>query len=175
MSPYLPFAALPVAVMAAWFGASNWSASDPGRYQVPRVAQIDDPSAFMKTRSEPAEKADINVKAFLPHVPARPPAPEPTLILDSIMTGTDVSLASINGKIVKEGDRVEGYLVRRISADGVQLADGDKTRRLPMRPIHELPPVDKSVASPKQKDATSERGQTDLTRDFWKIFDSLKI
>lgn len=176
MSPYLPFAALPIAVAAAWFGASNWSASEPGRYQVPRVTQIDDPSAFIKTtRSEPAEKADINVKAFLPHVPPRPPAPEPTLILDSVMTGTGVGLASINGRIVKKGDRVEGYVVRRIAADGVQLADGDRTRRLLMRPIHELPPVDKPVESPKQKDATSGRGKTDLTRDFWKIFDSLKI
>ena len=176
MSPYLPFAALPIAVMAAWFGASNWSASEPGRYQVPRVAQIDDPSALVKTRrEEPAEKADINVKAFLPHVPPRPAAPEPTLVLDSIMTGTDVSLASINGRIVKQGDRVEGYLVRRIAADGVQLAAGGKTRRLPMRPIHELPPADKPAAMPKQKNTTSERGQTDLTRDFWKIFDSLKI
>lgn len=176
MSPYLPFAALPIAVMAAWFGASNWSASEPGRFQVPRVAQIDDPSALMKTsRAEPAEKADINVKAFLPHVPPRPAAPEPTLVLDSIMTGTGISLASINSQIVKEGDRVGGYVVTRIAADGVQLADGGRTRHLLMRPIHELPPVDKPAESPKQKDATSRRGQTDLTRDFWKIFDSLKI
>lgn len=176
MSPYLPFAALPIAAVAAWFGASNWSASDPGRYQVPRTAQIDDPSALIRTaHSEPVEKAEINVKAFLPHVPPRPPAPEPTLILDSVMTGTDVGLASINGQIVKEGDRIEGYVVRRIAVDGVQLADGGRIRRLLMRPIHELPPVDKPVTSPKQKDATSERGQTDLTRDFWKIFDSLKI
>ena len=176
MSPYLPFAALPIAVAAAWFGASSWSASDPGRYQVPRVKQIDDPSALVKTtRSEPAEKADINVKAFLPHVPPRPPAPEPTLILDSVMTGTDVSLASINGRIVKQGDRVEGYVVRRIAADGVQLANGRRTRHLPMRSIHELPPVDKQAGAPKKKDVTTERGKTDLTRDFWKIFDSLKI
>ena len=176
MSPYLPFAALPIAVVAAWFGAANWSASDPGRYRVPRVAQIDDPSALMKTaRAEPADKADINVKAFLPHVPPRPPAPEPTLILDSVMTGSDVSLASINGRIVKEGDRVEGYVVRRIAVDGVKLADGRRTRHLPMRSIHELPPPDKQAGSPKKKDVTTERGKTDLNRDFWKIFDSLKI
>ena len=56
---------------------------------------------------------------------------EPTLVLDSVMTGKGVRLASINGQIVKEGDRVKGDLVRRIAGDGVELARGGSTRRLP--------------------------------------------
>jgi len=175
MYPYLPFVALPVAVIVAWFSASSWSASDPGRYHVQRVAQIDDPSALMNARSQPAEKTGIHVKAFLPHVPPRPPAPKPQLVLESVMTGTDVSLATINGRIVKEGDRVEGYRVRRITADGVLLADGGRTHHLPMRPLHELPPPVEPKETPVLKTGSAKRDKTDLTRDFWKIFDSLNI
>jgi hypothetical protein len=139
------------------------------------VAQIDDPSALMLTRSEPAEKPEIRVKAFLPHVPPQPPAPEPTLILHSVMTGRDVSLATINGQIVKEGGRVEGYLVQLITTDGVDLVNGGKTRHLAMRPLHELPPPARPGAAAEQKDATTQRGKTGLTEDFWKIFDSLEL
>jgi len=174
MHPYLPFAALPVAVIAAWFGASHWSASDPGRYQVPRVVQIEDPSALMEARSRPAETPDIRLKAFLPHVPPRPPGPEPTLVLQSVMTGKDVRLATINGQNVKEGDRLEGYVVQRISPDGVELVIGKNIRRLPMRSLHELPPPAQPGQMPVQKEAAAQRGGADLTKDFWKIFDSLK-
>lgn len=174
MNPYLPFAALPVAVIAAWFGASHWPASDPGRYQVPRVVQIEDPSALMEARSQPDDKPEILVKAFLPHVPPRPPAPEPTLVLQSVMTGEGVRLATINGQNVMEGDRLEGYVVQRISADGVELVIDKKIRRLPMRPLHELPPPAQPGEMPVQKEATAQRGGADLTKEFWKIFDSLK-
>ena len=174
MHPYLPFTALPVAVFAAWFGASHWSASEPGRYQIPRVAQIEDPSALMETRYQPTEKPEIRLQAFLPHVPPRPAAPEPTLVLHSVMTGKDVRLATINGQIVKEGDRLEGYLVRRIAANGVELAKGSKTRRLPMRPLHELPPPALPGESQVTKEAIAQRGSTYLSQEFWKIFDSLK-
>jgi len=170
MHPYLPFAALPVAVIAAWLAAPRASVSDPGRYQIAQVKQIEDPSALAEARSQPAEKPDIRLKAFLPHVPPRPPAPEPTLVLNSVMTGKHVRVATINGQIVKEGDRVKGYLVRRIAADGVVLADGDKTRRLPMRPLYKLPPP----ARPVHQAAVARRGNADLTQDFWKVFDSLK-
>ena len=174
MNPYVPFAALPVAVIAAWFGASHGSAIDPGRYQVSRPPQIEDPSALMDARSEPAEKPDIRVKAFLPHVPPRPPAPEPTLVLYSVMTGKDARFATINGHIVKEGDRVEGYLVRRIAADGVELARGEKVRRLPMRSLHELPPPSRPGEALAEKGTRAQRRDADLTQDFWKVFDSLK-
>ena len=174
MHPYLPFAALPVAALAAWFGASQWSASEPGRYQISRVAELRDPSVVVDNRVDTSGTPDIRVAAFLPHVPPRPAAPEPTLVLHSVMTGQGVRLATINGKILKEGDRVEGYLVRRISDDGVELAAGGKTRRLPMRPLHELPPPARPGESLVPGEATAQRGGGDLTEDFWKIFDSLK-
>ena len=174
MHPYLPFAALPIAVIGAWFAAPQWSASDPGRYRIPTVVQVEDPSALMAERSQPTGKPEIRVQAFLPHVPPRPAAPMPTLILQSVMTGKDVRLATINGQIVKEGSRVEGYLVRRITDDGVELAAGGKTRRLPMRPLHELPPPSQPGSDRAPKLAVAQRGSTDLTQDFWKVFDSLK-
>lgn len=174
MHPFLPFASLPIAVVAAWFGAPYLSASEPARYQVPAVAQIEDPSALMKARSQPAEAPDIRVKAFLPHVPPRPSVPEPTLVLHSVMTGTGIRLATINGQIVREGDRVEGYRVRRIADNGVQLVKGGKTRRLPMRPLHELPPPVDPGEDPVMKVASTRNSKTDLNKDFWKIFDSLK-
>jgi len=174
MNPYLPFAALPIAVIAAWFAASHWSDSDPERYRVQQVAQLEDPSALIEARSQPAEKPDIQVRAFLPHVPPKPPGPEPTLILHSVMTGTDVRLATINGQVVREGDRVAGYLVQRIATDGVLLADGSNTPRLPMRPLHELPPPRQRGEDEPRKDAAAQRSNADLTQEFWKIFDSLK-
>jgi hypothetical protein len=172
MHPYLPFAALPVAVTAAWFVASHWPGSEPGRYRVPAVTQIEDPSVPVNVRSEPVEKPDIRVAAFLPQVPPRPPAPATALILHSVMTGTDMHLATINGQVVKEGDRVEGYLVKRITADDVELAKGGKTRRLPMRPLHELPPPIQPGTDPEQRNAAVQRSRTDLTQNFWATFDS---
>jgi hypothetical protein len=88
------------------------------------------------------------------------------------MTGTDVHLATINGQLVKEGDRIEGYLVTRIAADGVDLARGGKTRRLPMRPLHELPPPIQPGTDPVQRNAAVRHNTTDLTQNFWAMFDS---
>ncbi len=166
MHPYQPFAFLPVAVIAAWFAASHWSDSDLRRYHVPPVAQIEDPSVQLETRSRPVEKPDIRVRSFLPWVPPRPPAPAPGLILQSVMTGTGVHVATINNKIVKEGDHVEGYLVRRISADGVDLENGVKTRHLPMRPLHELQPPGRPGQSTTRKDAGNQHNKSDLPREL---------
>ncbi len=172
MHPYLPFAALPIAVTAAWFTASSSTVSDPGRYRVPSVAQIEEPSVPSDMRSGPGEKSDIRVAAFLPHVPPRPPSPDPDLILHSVMTGTDVHLATINGRVLREGDRIAGYRVKRITADGVELAAGDKTRRLPMRPLHELPPPVQPGTDISQPNNTSRDDESDLNRNFWATFDS---
>ncbi|NOR19115.1 MAG: hypothetical protein GQ538_03395 [Xanthomonadales bacterium] len=136
------------------------------------MTQIEDPSVPVDVRSGPVEKPDIRVAAFLPHVPPKPPAPAPTLILHSVMTGNDVHLATINGQLVKEGDRIEGYLVTRIAADGVDLARGGKTRRLPMRPLHELPPPIQPGTDPVQGNAAVRHNTTDLTQNFWATFDS---
>lgn len=140
MQPYLPFATLPIALAAAWFAASHWSGSEPGRYQVPSVAQIEAPSIPLEMRSNTLAKPDIRVTAFLPHRPARASSAAPSLVLHSVMTGSGVHLATINGQLVREGDRIEGYLVKRITAEGVELTGRGKTRRLPMRSLHELPP-----------------------------------
>jgi len=174
MNPYIPFAALPVAAIAAWFAASNWPAGDPTHYRIPQVTEIDNPIVPTKAHSGPAEEPDIRVRVFVPRKPPVPPDIGPTLILNSVMTGKDVRLASINGHVVKEGGRVEGYRVRRISTDGVELVRGDKTRRLPMRSLHELPPPVRPGEVPEHKGATAKRGSDDLTQDFCKIFDSLK-
>jgi len=174
MNPYIPFAALPVAAIAAWLAASNWPAGDPSHYPIPRVTRIDNPIVPTKVSSGPAEEPDIRVRVFVPHKPPVPPDIGPTLILESVMTGKGVRLASINGHVVKEGGRVEGYRVRRIGSDGVELVKDDKTRRLPMRSLHELPPPVRPSEIPGQKGAIAKRGSDDLTQDFWKIFDSLK-
>lgn len=180
MHPYLPFAVLPVTVLVAWLAAPELSASDPGRYRVPKVAQIDDPSALMEARTRTVGEPDIRVQAFLPRKPPRPsapapkPEPEPDLILQSVMIGGKVRLASINGRNLRQGDRIEGYLVRRIAADGVELADGKRSRHLPMRPLHELPPPVQPDVAPSKARPGTRSGSTDLTQDFWRIFDSLK-
>ena len=59
----------------------------------------------------------------------------------------------------------------RLAADGVELSGGGKTRRLTMRPLHELPPP---VPTREGKDTVAQSNKADLTQDFWKIFDSLK-
>lgn len=140
MHPYLPFTALPAAVLIAWFAAPYLSASDHGRYVVPRIQQIEDPSALMAGRSQIERKPDIRVQAFLPRMPPRAPAPRPRLILQSIVIGDQLNLATINGRSLQQGDRIEGYVVQRITADGVDLTRGGGRRHLPMRPLHELPP-----------------------------------
>lgn len=172
MHPYLPFAALPIAVTAALFAASHWTGSEPGRYRVPPVEQIEEPSVPATTQSRHVGKTDIRVAAFLPHVPPRPPAPAASLILHSVMTGSDVHLATINGRVVREGDRVEGYLVRDITADGVELSQGDTTRRLPMRPLHELPPPVQPGTDPVQRNSATRNNQSDLTQNFWATMNS---
>jgi hypothetical protein len=171
MHPYLPFAALPIAVWAAWFAATQTAAGDHGRYRVPSVTQIEAPSVSTDMRSQNFEKPDIRVAAFLPHLPPRPPEPTPDLVLQSVMTGSGVHLATINGQVVKQGDRVAGYRVRHIAADGVDLSLGSNTRRLPMRPLHELPPPVEPGIDPVQKNATNNN-QANLTQDFWSTFNS---
>lgn len=153
MHPYLPFTALPAAVLVAWFGASNWADGEPGRYRVPSVAPIENPTVPAQALSQSIEKPDIRVEAFLPHVPPKRSAIAPTLILHSVMFGTDVNLATINGRMVQEGDTIEGYLVKRITADGVVLTGRGKTRRLPMRPLHELPPPRQAASGHRQGSA----------------------
>ncbi len=170
MHPYLPFAALPLAGLTAWFAATHWSGSEPGRYHVPSVAQLENPSV-PTAPDDPSAKSDIRVAAFLPHVPPRPPAPTPNLILHSVMTGTDLNLATINGRVVKVGDTIQGYRVRRIAADGVELTAGGVTRRLPMRSLHELPPPVQPGTDPLAK-AAMRRDQDDLNREFWATFES---
>jgi len=172
MHPYLPFAALPLAVTAAWFAASHWSGSEPGRYRVAPVQQIEEPSVPDDERSLTPAKSDIRVAAFLPHVPPRPPVPDPTLILHSVMTGSDVHLATINGQVVREGDSIAGYQVKRITADGVELANAGNTRKLPMRPLHELPPPSAPGADPDQQDVVGRNDESDLARNFWATFNS---
>lgn len=172
MHPYLPFAVLPLVVTAAWFAASHQPDRESHRYHVPSVSQIEDPSVPAGAAAESAEKPVIRVAAFLPKVPPRPPVPVPTLILHSVMTGTDVHLATINGRVLKEGDAIEGYLVERIEADGVTLARAGQTRHLPMRSIHELPPPVQPGTAPPRGNATAQTSNAELTRHFWETFDS---
>jgi hypothetical protein len=172
MHPYLPFAAIPLAVTTAWFAASHWSSGEPGRYRVPPVAQIENPSVPVGERAEPVATPDIRVAAFLPHVPPRPPAPAPALILHSVMVGSDVHLATINGQVVKRGDRMAGYVVQRITAEGVALAKGGKSRWLPMRPLHELPPPTQPGTDPALRSAAAGRDGDALTHNFWATFNS---
>jgi hypothetical protein len=172
MHPYIPFTVIPIAVVAAWFTASQWSGSEPGRYRVTSVAQIENPSVPVDLRSRPLGKPDIRVAVFLPHVPPRASGPEPALILHSVMTGTDVHLATINGQVVKVGDRIEGYVVKRIAADGVELAAKGKTRRLPMRPLHELPPPVQPGTEALLRNPAVQRNQNDLNREFLATLES---
>lgn len=172
MHPYIHFTALPIAVTAAWFAASHWTDNDPGRYRLPSVPQLEDPSASALVRPQVDETTDIKVSAFLPQVPPRPEKPEPTLVLHSVMTGSDVNFATINGQVLREGDSVDGYLVRHIGADGVELAHGNSVRRLPMRPLHELPPPVQPGTDPALKESPTGQQETALNRNFWATFDS---
>jgi len=140
MHPYVPFTIVPAAVLIAWFVAPYLSESGPGRYQVTRIQKIEDPSALMQTRVRTDKKPDIRVQAFLPDTPPKPPAPEPLLILQSVVVGDHVSLATISGRSLQRGDRINGYVVRRITTNGVDLSRGNRIRHLPMRSLHELPP-----------------------------------
>lgn len=172
MNAFLPFAALPIAAIAAWYAAPEFAPSEPGRYVVPPVKQIEDPTALMEARARTVEKPDIRLKAFLPQVPPKPPAEEPTLVLHSVLTGAGVSLATINGQVVKPGDKVGPYWVKRITADGVDLLRDGKTRHLPMRPLHELPPPSQPGAGSMRTMVSERQNEAELARDFWKIFDN---
>jgi hypothetical protein len=138
MHPYLPFLSLPAAALTAWLAASQWPASESYRYQVPRIVPVEDIPEVMNDRSNYAEEAVIRHTAFLPQMPPKPPAVLPILVLHSVMIGKESNFATINGKLVKEGDRVSDYLVERIAANGVELSHPDEPRFLPMRPLHEL-------------------------------------
>ena len=171
MHPYVPFAILPVTAIAAWFAASQWSGSETARFSVPSVKQIENPSVPAHVRHSNQGTSDIRVTAFLPNVAPRPPAATPPLILHSVMIG-EVNLATINGRVVKAGDSIEGYRVKRIAADGVELTAGDESRRLPMRPLHELPPPVQPGTDPVIRKGVIRHDQNDLNREFWATFDS---
>ena len=138
MNPYLPFLSLPAVALASWLAASNWSASESYRYQVPRIVPVEDVPELMNDRSQSDEQAVIRHTAFLPEMPPIPPSAQPILVLHSVMIGKDTNIATINGQLVKEGDRISDYLVKRIAANGVELSNLDESRFLPMRPLHEL-------------------------------------
>ncbi len=138
MHPYLPFLSLPAAALAAWLAASHWPASESYRYQVPRIVPVEDVPELMNDRSHSDEVAVIRHTAFLPQMPPIPPLDQPTLVLHSVMIGKDTNIASINGQVVKEGDRISDYLVKRIAPNGVELSNLGESRFLPMRPLHEL-------------------------------------
>jgi hypothetical protein len=172
MNPYLPFAAVPVAVGVALFAASHWNGGEPGRYRTPAFSQLENPAVPARTPAPDQQEADIRVAAFLPSVPPRPPAPAPTLVLHSVMTGAKVNMATINNQLVKEGDIVQGYRVKHIAADGVQLVAGGETRHLPMRPLHELPPPVEPGVDPVQQSNANQDTQDALNRSFWATFDT---
>jgi len=138
MHPSLPFLSLPAAALAAWLAASQWPVNDSYRYQVPRIVPVEDIPELMNDRSQSDEEAVIRHTAFLPQMPPKPPVVLPTLVLHSVMIGKDSNFATINGQLVKEGDRVDDYLVERIASNGVELSHPDESRFLPMRPLHEL-------------------------------------
>lgn len=150
MHPFLPFAVIPVAVAGAWFAATSWPGNDPARYRIPKVEQLENPTVQTDMAAHAAGKADIRVAAFLPHTVPKPAAPIPTLVLNSVLTGGDVNLASINGRLLRPGDQIKGYRVVEIAADGVLLKKNGKTRRLPMRALHDLPAPRKAGAQPRQ-------------------------
>ena len=168
MSPFTPYLALPIALSAAWFAGSEWNGSSPGRYRVPAVVKLEEPADVRLERaSETISKPDIKVAALLPRVPPVPRDPSPALILHSVMTGAKVNVASINGRLVKEGDSIEGYRVGRIAADGVQLSSDQETRQLRMRALHELPPVATGNQTPGSPvGAAGERGSDSLWANF---------
>ena len=139
MHPYLPFLSLPAAALAAWMAASQWSASDSYRYQVPRVVPVEDVPQLMNSDAQSEEEAVINHTAFLPQMPPKAPVALPTLVLHGVMIGKESNVATINGQLVKEGDTVGDYRVERIAPDGVELSNYGESRFLPMRPLHELP------------------------------------
>ena len=98
-----------------------------------------------QTEDNVREKA---LESILPQLPEQPPAltelPEanateiteikkpqpPTLVLNGIVFSPDSSYALINNKIVKEGDKIEGVIVVRITQDGVELKDQDAPFKL---------------------------------------------
>lgn len=171
MSPYVPYLALPIALSAAWFAGSEWTGSGPGRYRVPAVVQLEEPASVeVEIAGESDRKPDIKVAALLPRVPPNPRGPSPTLILHSVMTGAKVNLASINGQLVKEGDSIEGYRVKRIAAEGVELSSAGETRQLRMRSLHELPPAPTPGNQTRAPSAAAEG--TNTSESLWATFDS---
>ena len=138
MHPYLPFLCLPAAALSAWLAASQWPANDSYRYQVPRIVPVEDIPEVMNDRSQSDSEAVINHTAFLPQMPPKPPTALPVLVLHSVMIGKESNFATINGQLVKEGDKIDDYLVARIGSSGVELSHPEEPRFLPMRPLHEL-------------------------------------
>jgi len=46
---------------------------------------------------------------------------QPTLVLNGLLCSEDEDLALINGRVVKEGDTIEGAVVRSINEESVEL------------------------------------------------------
>ncbi len=57
-------------------------------------------------------------------------SPQPALVLNGIVLSPELNYALINNKIVKEGDKIEGITVIRITKDSVELKEGDKSFRI---------------------------------------------
>ncbi len=138
MNAYVAFVLVPIAVIVAIFSANQWPNNDPLRYRVPPVTPIEEPADMLQAASTPTDALEIRVGAFLPQAPPKPPPPVPNLILQSVMTATDGNLATINGQVVRVGDRIQEYTVRSISESGVELESGGYIRKIPMRPLHEI-------------------------------------
>lgn len=60
-----------------------------------------------------------------PPVVKKEPAPRPTLVLNGVVFSPPSNYALINNKIFKEGDKIEGVTVVRITKDTVEFKDTD--------------------------------------------------
>ena len=57
-------------------------------------------------------------------------SPRPVLVLNGIVLSPGLNYALINNKIVKEGEKIEGVTVVRITKDSVELKDGDASFKI---------------------------------------------
>jgi hypothetical protein len=93
----------------------------------------------------------------------------PVLVLHSILTSQNVYLATINGKLLREGDSINGYRVVKIAADGVDLVKNGAKRRLPMRALHELPAPHQAGTDPLREDFAASNNKTETVKDIRSI------
>jgi hypothetical protein len=87
--------------------------------------------------AKPATAASSPLPQALPPVPAAAKTakktssaetitpPRPAFVLNGIVISPGSNYALVNNKIVKEGDKIEGVTVVRITKDSVELKDGD--------------------------------------------------